>query len=75
MPSMKSLTFNIMSSLIFGMEQEATRDELAELLQKMIDEYYQYHSISHLHALAVASKQAQELGLRSWISCMKRGRH
>lgn len=37
MPSMKCLTFNIMSSLIFGMQEGATRDAFAELLQRMMD--------------------------------------
>lgn len=37
MPSMKILTFNIMSSLIFGLEQGPTRDMMLTLLQKMMN--------------------------------------
>lgn len=35
MPSMKTLTFNIMSSLLFGIEQGASRDALIELIQQI----------------------------------------
>ncbi|XP_031264916.1 taxadiene 5-alpha hydroxylase-like [Pistacia vera] len=37
MPSMKTLTFNIMSSLLFGIEQGASRDALIKLLRQIID--------------------------------------
>ncbi|KAL5840532.1 hypothetical protein ACOSQ4_013140 [Xanthoceras sorbifolium] len=37
MPLMKTLTFNIMNSLIIGIEQGARRDTLVELFQHIID--------------------------------------
>ncbi|KAK1556452.1 hypothetical protein Q3G72_005206 [Acer saccharum] len=37
MPLMKALTFDIMSSLIFGIEQGATRNALVELFEHMMD--------------------------------------
>lgn len=37
MPLMKTLTFNIMCSLLFGIEQGASRDALIELLRQIID--------------------------------------
>ncbi|KAG4177997.1 hypothetical protein ERO13_A10G013750v2 [Gossypium hirsutum] len=37
MPLMKTLTFNIMSSLIFGIEKGETRNNLIELLQHMMN--------------------------------------
>ncbi|KAK3188346.1 hypothetical protein Dsin_027907 [Dipteronia sinensis] len=37
MPLMKTLTFDIMSSLIFGIEQGATRNALVELFEHMMD--------------------------------------
>ncbi|CAK9176200.1 unnamed protein product [Ilex paraguariensis] len=37
MPKMKTLTFNIICSLILGIEQEPRRDVLAELFQEMME--------------------------------------
>lgn len=37
MPSIKTLTFNIMSSLIIGIEQSAKRDMLLQLFQQLME--------------------------------------
>ena len=36
MPLMKTLTFNVMSSLIFGIEQSEKREKLVELFQQLV---------------------------------------
>ncbi|POO00378.1 Cytochrome P450, E-class, group I, partial [Trema orientale] len=64
LPLMKSLTFNIICSLLFGMERGARRDELVDLFQQMVKGTWSVplnFPFTHYRRSLQASKKVQKL--------------